>query len=929
MNQVDINKAISIRITFIPLATDDELYELIGYNATCLELLQKMINKIDRARVENMEAMEALHEQLATGSNKTVKKTKIPLVLYDKPYFKDSSGITPLPNSEAKEMYNSHKMVTLLREERAWSHIEDRKLKTGVHRSLLKNLNSSLNSRLEVLEYKVKNFSSVKNTEEERNSWRSEIESIRRKINYNNDRPVDDLFNGDYRNVDWREIAMVDLNGERSPITVRMRWCNQECPEINEGSWKKEEDIFLKNVACQSWTNWKFVAHELGTHRSEFMCICRAKELYTKVYREPQAWTTEEDEKLLSIVSNCRNIQSIAWEKVAKLMTSRTAAQCKIRFKQSLMQNLRHGRWTEAEDMFLLDAVNRYGPIDWGKISSCVPGRNEGQCRSRWTNFLDVKREPQPWTAEDDELLLNCVRIFGKGKWSELSILFENRNPVDLRGRYLHYVRTKFKEKKMDYGTKVSNQFLISMTRRSIILSRFHALETDDAKMGNFDDTYKRFGIGNFIVNPSVVKKNQDNVNRHIYQSGIYRKPLSKDERRKIRFKKFLDTLTEEQKDEINKVKDEIENQKIKKIEEAEKAIQENKEEEFYGNQAKIDAEKITKLMNEIVKVEEHDLKQMEKRRIPRIRIRRRYPRKPGRREDPEVTARKMREAAFIKDVKKKHDALRELPIFTGIADLIDLEDSQIKHVDGSDKRIGDLVLLEDHDGKPYWATTREESILNLILEVNKTLVRGSLYNYENFWRINSSNRCKDYFRKILAVDLPPVVDESPKEDSLEVFKDLLSDVMFPCRGTLTAVQQNRTKARQIYNTVAGKYFDSLDPEGRHVKLQENEVSTGRLDIRLNKNITNSEEYGLLKKRIFKMFFLPMLMEHGQRRRAPTGLYDRQHNDNILGTLRDEIRLEQQRKNGNLEKQPHLAEEGDNLEQERTVVKSEMMDGNE
>ena len=73
--------------------SDDELYELIAYNATCLELLQKMINKTDRARAENREAMETIYEQLATSNNKIGKKTKIPLVLYDKPYFKDSSGI--------------------------------------------------------------------------------------------------------------------------------------------------------------------------------------------------------------------------------------------------------------------------------------------------------------------------------------------------------------------------------------------------------------------------------------------------------------------------------------------------------------------------------------------------------------------------------------------------------------------------------------------------------------------------------------------------------------------------------------------------------------------------------------------------------------------------------------------------------------------
>jgi hypothetical protein len=61
----------------------------------------------------------------------------------------------------------------------------------------------------------------------------------------------------------------------------------------------------------------------------------------------------------------------------------RSKLACEYRYTRSLCEKLRHGRWTEAEDLRLLEAINKYGPQNWGKIAESVKGRSALQCRDR------------------------------------------------------------------------------------------------------------------------------------------------------------------------------------------------------------------------------------------------------------------------------------------------------------------------------------------------------------------------------------------------------------------------------------------------------------------------------------------------------------------------------------------------------------------
>jgi hypothetical protein len=50
--------------------------------------------------------------------------------------------------------------------------------------------------------------------------------------------------------------------------------------------------------------------------------------------------------------------------------------------------NGRTGKWAEAEDSKLKDAVQTHGGKDWAAIAALVPGRTQKQCHQKWHKCL-------------------------------------------------------------------------------------------------------------------------------------------------------------------------------------------------------------------------------------------------------------------------------------------------------------------------------------------------------------------------------------------------------------------------------------------------------------------------------------------------------------------------------------------------------------
>ncbi|KAG0306777.1 Myb-like DNA-binding domain protein [Dissophora globulifera] len=76
------------------------------------------------------------------------------------------------------------------------------------------------------------------------------------------------------------------------------------------------------------------------------------------------------------------------WNMVAKAMPGRgwTADQCREAYEYSF-KNYRRSSWSEEEDSKLLEAAKLFGRKNWAKAAAEIPGKNDWECRLRWTEL--------------------------------------------------------------------------------------------------------------------------------------------------------------------------------------------------------------------------------------------------------------------------------------------------------------------------------------------------------------------------------------------------------------------------------------------------------------------------------------------------------------------------------------------------------------
>jgi hypothetical protein len=64
-----------------------------------------------------------------------------------------------------------------------------------------------------------------------------------------------------------------------------------------------------------------------------------------------------------------------------------------------------------------------------------LPGRIGKQCRERWVNALDPSVDREPWTPEEDALLLKLHEQFGN-HWMKISEAMPNRSDNSIKKRW-------------------------------------------------------------------------------------------------------------------------------------------------------------------------------------------------------------------------------------------------------------------------------------------------------------------------------------------------------------------------------------------------------------------------------------------------------------------------------------------------------------
>ena len=92
-----------------------------------------------------------------------------------------------------------------------------------------------------------------------------------------------------------------------------------------------------------------------------------------------------------------------------------------------------------------MQLVTQFGAKRWSHIASHLAGRISKQCRERWHNQLNPAVRKDPWTEEEDQIILNQHKAQGNS-WAEMAKLLHGRTDNAIKNRFNATLKRRLQE---------------------------------------------------------------------------------------------------------------------------------------------------------------------------------------------------------------------------------------------------------------------------------------------------------------------------------------------------------------------------------------------------------------------------------------------------------------------------------------------------
>ena len=99
----------------------------------------------------------------------------------------------------------------------------------------------------------------------------------------------------------------------------------------------------------------------------------------------------------------------------------------------------------QEDDEKLKSVVQELGEDNWNEVSERMKIFTPRQCKERYTIYLKHEYRTDPWTDEEDALLIELYDRIGP-KWREISEFFNERHVNSVKNRWYRYIQNGSKK---------------------------------------------------------------------------------------------------------------------------------------------------------------------------------------------------------------------------------------------------------------------------------------------------------------------------------------------------------------------------------------------------------------------------------------------------------------------------------------------------